>query len=89
MSAGQCARTFSRAGVNVQDGQLCAGGEKDRDSCQGDSGGPLMRIIPGSGDLWIAEGIVSFGARCGTKDVPGIYTRVVEYMDWIRRNMRP
>lgn len=84
-----CARTFSRLGVTVGSGHLCAGGEAKKDSCQGDSGGPLMRILPGSEDIWYAEGIVSFGAECGTRGVPGIYTRIPEYMDWILQNIRP
>ncbi|XP_053271940.1 chymotrypsinogen A [Pleuronectes platessa] len=50
------------------------------DSCQGDGGGGLVTKV-GSG--WAAVGIVSFGNGCAKPNVPGIYTRVSEYMEWI------
>ena len=66
--------------------QICAGGEKGKDSCNGDSGGPLMAresdISP-----WQIVGIVSFGtARCAT-GAPAVFTRVTNYRQWIRDNL--
>ncbi|KAK3909569.1 Melanization protease 1 [Frankliniella fusca] len=73
--------------------QLCAGGTRAGDSCQGDSGGPLKYAGIGhqTGDLRTVQfGIVSFGPkRCGSEGMPGVYTRVGYYMQWILRNMRP
>lgn len=71
--------------------QMCAGGEKDRDSCNGDSGGPLMYVNSHTGKpRYYIIGIVSFGSKqCGTKDKPAIYTRVAGYMRWILNNIRP
>ncbi|XP_070510008.1 melanization protease 1-like [Chironomus tepperi] len=70
--------------------QICAGGEEGRDSCAGDSGGPLMRYgnFPNSKyPYYLLVGIVSFGPKyCGTKDAPGVYTKVSEYIDWINSN---
>lgn len=37
---------------------------------------------------WIASGIVSFGAeKCGTVGIPGVYTKVEYYIDWIHNNL--
>jgi len=66
--------------------QLCAGGKKGRDSCNADSGGPLVwRNF--SDDPWYQVGIVSFGARCGEKDVAGVYTNVTAFIPWIQSKL--
>lgn len=49
------------------------------------TGGPLMKSLE---THWFLEGIVSFGPKyCGT-NVPGVYTKVAKYMDWIDSNVR-
>ncbi|CAK1589514.1 unnamed protein product [Parnassius mnemosyne] len=68
-------------------GQVCAGGEVGKDSCKGDSGGPLMYE---NGKLFEVVGIVSFGPTpCGLENIPGVYTKVYEYLPWIRTNITP
>lgn len=85
----QCAERFRTLRVALQDSQLCAGGERGRDSCNGDSGGPLMDTFKNDSGQWYVKGIVSFGAKCGLDGWPGVYTRVASYLQWIRQNVRP
>jgi len=94
--AEECYRMF-RQKLRPADTQICAGGERDKDSCKGDSGGPLyFKTIAGTGDRPSEDnitptyvlGIVSFGSRnCGS-GTPGIYTNVREYMPWIKKIIR-
>lgn len=85
----QCATAFSSAGINLKDSQLCAGGQRGKDSCTGDSGGPLMKTVKDDVSTWYLEGVVSFGAKCGTEGWPGIYTKVEKYLGWIHSNVKP
>ncbi|XP_050691245.1 phenoloxidase-activating factor 1-like isoform X3 [Eriocheir sinensis] len=79
-----CNKTYQG---NLVGKQLCFGGTEGQDSCGGDSGGPLVFNAP----PYTQIGIVSFGllSGCGQKDVPGVYTSVSSYRDWIDENMRP
>lgn len=61
--------------------QFCAGYENGlSDTCQADSGSPLMFFTK---QHWEIVGIVSYGIGCGEKMLPGVYTRVSAYLDWI------
>lgn len=51
---------------------------------QGDSGGPLVCRNDGKMTLM---GVISWGDGCGQKDKPGVYTRVVNYINWINGKM--
>jgi trypsin len=73
----------------ITENMLCAGAEA-KDSCQGDSGGPL--VVPfgpsGLGKPAKLVGIVSFGEGCAREKKYGVYTRVRNYVDWIRANAK-
>ena len=75
--------------------QICAGGEKNKDSCGGDSGSSLMKMVQKniSSNKFIISyvliGMVSYGPpACGDENEMGVYTRVEGYEDWILRNLR-
>lgn len=77
--------------TRITPNQICAGGEKGKDSCNGDSGGPLMYFMVGEDGAkqWYEEGIVSFGpTECGGDLTPAVYTRTARYMNWILSNLR-
>ncbi|CAH8581210.1 unnamed protein product [Schistosoma intercalatum] len=68
--------------VTIESNVICAGhAEGGRDACQFDSGGPLMCQI---NKQWIVSGIISFGYGCGKAGYPGVYTRVSDYVPWIK-----
>ena len=58
------------------------------DSCQGDSGGPLWKWTGKDRNRRaVLVGIVSRGWGCARKDVPGIYTKVSAYKEWIQNHI--
>lgn len=77
----------------ISDNMLCAGWTSGRaDTCAGDSGGGLMcpskrnsknKAKPTSRTIYSVQGITSFGDGCGRRNKFGIYTNVVNYIEWI------
>lgn len=71
------------------DNMFCAGIEGG-DSCKGDSGGPVFVPMLGFGkpdDPYRLKGIVSWGPDCLTKEYKGYYTKVQNYLDWIKETI--
>ncbi|XP_074125190.1 complement C1r subcomponent isoform X1 [Sminthopsis crassicaudata] len=61
---------------------FCAGDKTTKkDACQGDSGG-VFAVKDETRDRWVATGIVSWGIGCGRGY--GFYTKVLQYVDWIK-----
>jgi trypsin len=77
-----CSAVWSNDGVPVDHTrQICAGTRIGKDACQGDSGGPLFDKDN------VQVGIVSFGTGCARGGIPGVYTRVSAYADWIEASI--
>lgn len=84
----RCLTAYRPHNLQLGTGQVCAGGTRGHDSCMGDSGGPLMFYNRKSA-AWVVSGIVSLGLeQCGIPGVPGIYTKVENYNDWIVSKVR-
>ncbi|RLU16063.1 hypothetical protein DMN91_011821 [Ooceraea biroi] len=91
VSDSQCDQTYNNAGVRLGYGQICAGGQRGKDSCRGDSGGPLMALerLSDRTGKWSAVGVVSFGpSPCGMQGWPGVYTKVQDFVPWILSKLR-
>ena len=67
--------------VYITDNVICAG-DREADACSGDSGSPLLWVDDQS--RWSVAGIVSFGPSVCGQDVPGAYTRVESYLQWVK-----
>jgi secreted trypsin-like serine protease len=63
--------------------EICAGGEVGKDACTGDGGSPL--VCQSTTGRWTVVGIVTWGVGCAS-DVPGVYARVSNFLQWIDRN---
>jgi len=66
--------------------KVCAWEDKIN-SCKGDSGGPLVVKNPET-EKGILVGISSLSFWCASKNLPGVYTRVNSYLDWIKANTK-
>lgn len=86
----RCQSMYNKAGHDklITGKDLCAGYAKGgMDACEGDSGGPLIVRRPHD-HRWTLAGIVSNGVKCGEPLLPGVYTRVSEFVPWILEQMR-
>lgn len=90
VSRGECVKALrtTRLGAfyNLHRSFICAGGEEKKDTCKGDGGSPLICKVPGSSDLYVQVGIVSWGIGCG-ENVPGVYVNVAMYIRWIDKQL--
>ncbi|KAH9501156.1 hypothetical protein DERF_012022, partial [Dermatophagoides farinae] len=83
----------------ISNNMVCAGYKKGKiDSCAGDSGGPLLFSKKSTSSSsttsttitdtkWFLYGITSFGEGCGKKNKYGIYAKVPNVVQWIRKTI--
>ncbi|XP_050668051.1 serine protease snake-like [Leptidea sinapis] len=92
IDSGLCDRLLrpscNRHWCGLESHQICAGKLAGGvDACQGDSGGPLQVKIPlpiiSQGSMHYIIGVTSFGIGCARPNLPGVYTRVSNFVDWI------
>ncbi|KAM6127538.1 vitamin K-dependent protein C [Phoenicopterus ruber ruber] len=77
-----CQRSTDRL---VTDNMFCAGYDTEvADACKGDSGGPFTVSYH---NTWFLLGIVSWGEGCAEKGKYGVYTRVANYIPWIKETV--
>lgn len=82
---GECQNKTSAAlgkAFTLPASSFCAGGELGQDACHGDGGSPLSCLVDGYYEL---TGIVSWGYKCGNKDLPGLYSKVSSFVGWINQ----
>lgn len=80
-----CQNWFRQAGreMPIDDRIICAGFKSGgKDACHGDSGGPLLSKINGQ---YVVVGVVSTGIGCARPLLPGLYSRVSSYINWIEK----
>jgi len=67
---------------------LCATGKGEEQACYVgmDGGSPLSCLHP-SGHHYLA-GLVSWGSACGRGSAPSLFTRLGNYVGWIRQSYR-
>ncbi|RZC40172.1 Trypsin domain containing protein [Asbolus verrucosus] len=67
---------------------ICAEGESGADACSGDGGGPLICSDSSNRNRFYQVGIVSWGVGCEEDLIPGVYTNVTEFKNWIEVKLR-
>uniref|UniRef100_A0A670IHN4 Coagulation factor VII n=1 Tax=Podarcis muralis TaxID=64176 RepID=A0A670IHN4_PODMU len=69
----------------ITDNMFCAGyAEEAQDACKGDSGGPFAVAYRST---WYLLGVVSWGEGCAEVGKYGAYTRVSNYISWIKETI--
>ncbi|TKS80511.1 Coagulation factor IX [Collichthys lucidus] len=69
----------------ITDNMFCAGYlDVSMDACSGDSGGPFVVNYRGT---WFLTGVVSWGEKCAARGKYGVYSRLGNFLTWIRGTM--
>uniref|UniRef100_I3L7Z2 tryptase n=1 Tax=Sus scrofa TaxID=9823 RepID=I3L7Z2_PIG len=63
---------------------ICASAQWGTDTCQVNSGGSLVCQV---NKTWIQMGVMSWSFICRQRRLPGIYTSISHFTDWIKRQV--
>ncbi|XP_053973135.1 transmembrane protease serine 9-like [Hylaeus volcanicus] len=70
----------------ITENMFCAGYLDGKlDACFGDSGGPLH--VKGTYGHLEVVGIISWGRGCARPNLPGIYTKLTNYLGWLKDHL--
>ncbi|XP_036930822.1 complement C1s subcomponent-like [Acanthopagrus latus] len=73
--------------MHFTNNMFCAGAQ-GKDSCRKDSGGPFVSPMLAEGnEPYYLTGLVSWGAPCRQRQYKGYYTKVENYVDWIKEKI--
>ena len=88
INTAEVANMYRSQGIRIDANAMLGAGYRQggKDSCQGDSGGPL--VAPRADGRYVLQGITSFGVGCARPGLPGIYTRVSNYIPWIKQQIQ-
>lgn len=69
---------------------FCAGHiEGGRSSCMGDSGGPFVCESKSEPNLYVLQGLVSFGTKsCAKPGYPAVFTNIPVFIGWISQKTK-
>ncbi|CAH0552812.1 unnamed protein product [Brassicogethes aeneus] len=89
-----CRTSFSAANLlstNVDtyldgNGEICAGGESQKDACSQDGGSPL--VCQDTSGVYRVAGLVIWGKNCGQPGVYGVYVSIPAYYNWIETKIQ-
>ncbi|XP_063594647.1 serine protease 55-like [Penaeus indicus] len=76
-----CRNDYKFSPQMITSRMFCAAG-KITDGCQGDSGGPLV-WQDGETNSYVQIGVTSWGIGCGRQDYPGVYVKLIKFLQWI------
>lgn len=83
-----CLRIYGNfiTALSRSDAAFCAGyGQGNTSFCKGDSGGPLA--CQKNGKFYLA-GVVSMSKLCHIPSIPGLFTNVTFFMEWIEKDRK-
>ncbi|KAJ6223249.1 hypothetical protein RDWZM_001794 [Blomia tropicalis] len=79
-----CREYQSMPGYNPEYHICVSNPEGGKDACKGDSGGPLLCANRKDLSEFSLVGINSYGLHCAMPNQPAYFTRVYEFVDWIK-----